>query len=76
MKAAQLRDFDDRTFWIGALRPWQLLIPRGLARAYKVIGTEPAMPVYVTSRFYDRGDEGRLPCSDARINYGREMQHK
>ena len=38
------------TFYVGALRPWQLLIPPGVAHGYKVIGTGPAFLVYVTDR--------------------------
>jgi dTDP-4-dehydrorhamnose 3,5-epimerase len=64
------------TFYIGALRPWQLLIPPGVAHGYKVLGVEPAVLVYVTDRFYDADDEGRLLYSDPRINYDWETQHK
>ena len=41
------------TLYMGALRPWQILIPPGVAHGYKVIGSEPAMLVYLTDRFYD-----------------------
>ncbi len=64
------------TLYVGALRPWQLLVPAGVAHGYKVIGTEPALLVYVTDRFYDPGDEGRIPYNDPRINYDWEIQHK
>jgi len=64
------------TVYLGVLRPWQLLIPPGIAHGYKVIGTEPAMLIYVTDRFYDPNDEGRIPYNDPRINYDWEMQHK
>ena len=64
------------TLYIGKLRPWQLLIPAGVAHGYKVIGTEPAILVYATSRFYDPSDEGRLLFDDPRINYDWETQHK
>ena len=49
------------TLYIGALRPWQLIIPPGVAHGYKVIGSQPAMLVYLTDRFYDPDDEGRIP---------------
>ena len=34
------------------------------AHGYKVIGTGPAMLVYLTDRFYDPQDEGRIPYDD------------
>ncbi len=64
------------TLYLGVLRPWQLLIPPGVAHGYKVIGDTPALLVYVTDRFYDPNDEGRLPYNDAGINYDWELQHK
>ncbi len=64
------------TFYIGSLRPWQLLIPPGVAHGYKVIGTGPAMLVYLTDRFYDPEDEGRIPYDDPRIGYDWDIQHK
>ncbi len=64
------------TLYIGALRPWRLLIPPGVAHGYKVIGTSAAMLIYMTDRFYDPADEGRIPHDDPRINYDWELQHK
>ena len=64
------------TIYFGALRPWQLLIPPGVGHGYKVIGTEPAVLVYVTNRFYDPKDEGRIPYNDPKIQYDWETQHK
>jgi len=64
------------TLYIGALRPWQLLVPPGVAHGYKVIGPDSAMLVYLTDRFYDPKDEGRIPYNDPQIQYDWEMQHK
>jgi len=64
------------TLYVGSLRPWQLLIPPGVAHGYKVIGADPGVLVYLTDRFYDPGDEGRIPYDDSRINYDWETQHK
>ena len=64
------------TLYVGHLRPWMLLIPPGVAHGYKVIGTQPAGLIYVTSRYYDPSDEGRIAHDDARINYDWELQHK
>jgi dTDP-4-dehydrorhamnose 3,5-epimerase len=73
---------DSRTFgcrntlYVGDRRPWQVLIPPGIAHGYKVIGREPAVLVYATSRFYDPSDELRIPFDDRRVNYDWETQFK
>ncbi len=64
------------TLYIGALRPWKLRIPPGVGHGYKVLGNEPAMLVYLTNRFYDPADEGRIPYDHPDINYDWELQHK
>jgi dTDP-4-dehydrorhamnose 3,5-epimerase len=64
------------TIYLGTLRPWQLLIPPGVGHGYKVVGTDPAFLIYLTNRFYDPLDEGRIPYNDAQIQYDWEMQHK
>ncbi|HUI80054.1 MAG TPA: dTDP-4-dehydrorhamnose 3,5-epimerase family protein [Bryobacteraceae bacterium] len=64
------------TLYIGPLRPWQLLVPPGVAHGYKVIGTEDALLVYLTDRFYNPQDEGRIAYDDASINYDWETQRK
>ena len=64
------------TLYLGTLRRWQMMIPPGIAHGYKVIGTGPAMLVYLTDRFYDPKDEGRIPYNDQKIQYDWETQHK
>ncbi len=64
------------TLYVGALRPWRILIPPGVAHGYKVIGEQPALLVYLTDRFYDPADEGRIPYDDAGLAYDWETQHK
>ncbi len=64
------------TLYVGALRPWQVLIPPGVAHGYKVIGEQPSVLVYVTNRIYDPADEGRIPYNDTTIAYDWELQHK
>ncbi len=64
------------TLYAGSLRPWQILVPPGVAHGYKVIGANPAILVYVTDRYYNPDDEGRLPYDDKNINYDWELQHK
>jgi dTDP-4-dehydrorhamnose 3,5-epimerase len=64
------------TMYVGALRPWQVLIPPGVGHGYKVIGSEDALLVYMTDRFYNPQDEGRIPYNDPFIHYDWETQHK
>ena len=64
------------TLYVGLLRPWQILIPPGVGHGYKVIGTDPAMLVYVTDRTYNPKDEGRIAHDEPGINYDWELQHK
>jgi len=64
------------TLYLGSLRRWQMLVPPGVAHGYKVIGTQPAILVYLTDRFYDPADEGRIPYNDPLIQYDWETQHK
>lgn len=64
------------TLYVGALKPWQILIPPGVGHGYKVIGADSAMLVYVTDRFYDPQDEGRIPYDNPAIAYDWELQHK
>jgi dTDP-4-dehydrorhamnose 3,5-epimerase len=64
------------TMYLGVLRPWHVLIPAGVGHGYKVVGPDPAMLVYVTDRFYDPSDEGRIAYNDGGINYDWELQHK
>ena len=64
------------TLYLGALRPWQLLVPPGVGHGYKVIGPEPGVLVYVTNRLYNPKDEGRIAHNDPSIAYDWELQHK
>ncbi|HUZ46432.1 MAG TPA: dTDP-4-dehydrorhamnose 3,5-epimerase family protein [Terriglobia bacterium] len=62
------------TLFIGALRPWKVRIPPGVAHGYKVVGVGPAQLLYATNHFYDPGDEGRIPFDDPDINYDWESR--
>ena len=64
------------TLYLGALRPWRLKIPPGVGHGYKVIGEAPATLVYLTDRFYNPADEGRLEYNHHFLNYDWELQHK
>lgn len=64
------------TLYVGQMRPWQILIPPGVGHGYKVIGMDPAVLVYLTNRFYNPADEGRIAHNEPGINYDWELQHK
>ena len=64
------------TIYTGAVRPWQIRIPPGVAHGYKVLGTESALLVYATDQYYDPTDEGRLPWNDPDVNYDWQTQRK
>jgi dTDP-4-dehydrorhamnose 3,5-epimerase len=64
------------TLYVGGLRPWQVLIPPGVAHGYKVIGKEESMLVYLTDRFYNPQDEGRIPYNDPSLQYDWDTQWK
>jgi dTDP-4-dehydrorhamnose 3,5-epimerase len=64
------------TLYVGQLRPWEILIPPGVGHGYKVLGTQPAQLVYLTDRFYNPKDEGRLPYDHPDVGYDWEIQHK
>jgi dTDP-4-dehydrorhamnose 3,5-epimerase len=64
------------TLYVGELRPWQILIPPGVGHGYKIVGMEPAMLTYVTNRFYDPSDEGRIEYNHPGIHYDWELQYK
>ena len=64
------------TLYLGPMRPWQVLIPPGVAHGYKMIGNQDALLVYMTDQFYNPKDEGRMPYDDPSINYDWETQKK
>ena len=64
------------TLYVGGLRPWQILIPPRVAHGYKVVSMDPSMLVYMTDRFYDPADEGRIAYNEPGINYDWETQYK
>jgi len=64
------------TLFLGILRPWRLRIPPGVGHGYKIVGSEIGTLVYLTDRFYNLRDEGRLPHDHPFLNYDWEIQHK
>jgi dTDP-4-dehydrorhamnose 3,5-epimerase len=64
------------TMYVGALKPWQILIPPGVGHGYKIIGSADGLLVYMTDRFYNPKDEGRIPYNHPSIQYDWETQRK
>jgi dTDP-4-dehydrorhamnose 3,5-epimerase len=64
------------TLYVGPMRPWRVLIPPGVAHGYKVVGPEEALLVYLTDRFYNPKDEGRIRYDEPGIAYDWETQRK
>lgn len=64
------------TIYVGRFRPWEILIPPGVAHGYKVLGLESIQLVYFTDRYYNPADELRLPYNHPDIAYDWETQHK
>jgi dTDP-4-dehydrorhamnose 3,5-epimerase len=64
------------TLYVGQLQPWEILIPPGVGHGYKVLGTQPAQLVYLTDRYYNPRDEGRLPYDHPDVGYDWETQRK
>jgi dTDP-4-dehydrorhamnose 3,5-epimerase len=55
----------------GEHKPMLILIPIGVAHGYKVIGTEPVILLYHTTKSYDSKDtdEERIPYNDPTIGF-------
>ncbi|MEZ0537115.1 dTDP-4-dehydrorhamnose 3,5-epimerase family protein [Caldicellulosiruptoraceae bacterium PP1] len=58
-------------FYLGENNPILLLIPKGVAHGYRVLGNEPAIIVYFTTMSYNREnpDEYRIAWDDKEINF-------
>jgi dTDP-4-dehydrorhamnose 3,5-epimerase len=64
------------TLYVGALKPWQILIPPGVGHGYKLVGESSGVLVYVTNQLYNPKDEGRIAYNDPSIQYDWETQYK
>jgi dTDP-4-dehydrorhamnose 3,5-epimerase len=58
-------------YYMGEENPSILLIPKGVAHGYRVLGHKPAMIVYFTTKAYcpENPDEYRLPYDDPAIGF-------
>lgn len=64
------------TLYVGRFRPWEILIPPGVAHGYKALGIEPINLLYFTDRHYNPADELRLAYNDPNISYDWDTQFK
>lgn len=58
-------------FYLGEDNPTLLLIPKGVAHGYRVLGSEPAIILYFTTESYQKvsPDEFRIPWDDPKIGF-------
>ena len=65
-------------FYLGDDNPKIVLIPKGVAHGYRVLGTEPAVLVYFTTKSYNPNlpDEERIPFNDPKINFDWQTKNR
>jgi dTDP-4-dehydrorhamnose 3,5-epimerase len=58
-------------YYMGEENPIMLLIPKGVAHGYRVLGQKPATIIYFTTESYNPNnpDEKRIPWNDKRIGF-------
>ncbi|MED3552024.1 dTDP-4-dehydrorhamnose 3,5-epimerase family protein [Cytobacillus praedii] len=58
-------------YYLGEENPIMLLIPKGVAHGYRVLGGKPATIIYFTTKSYDRKDpdEKRIEWNDPSIGF-------
>lgn len=69
---------ETNVFYMGENNPILLVIPKGVAHGYRVLGQKPATIVYFTTESYDRNnpDEYRISWDDPMINFDWETKHR
>lgn len=62
---------ETNVFYMGEHNPMVLLIPKGVAHGYRVLGNNPATIIYFTTESYDakNPDEKRIPWNDPMIGF-------
>ncbi|MBM7622073.1 dTDP-4-dehydrorhamnose 3,5-epimerase [Bacillus tianshenii] len=65
-------------YYMGDNNPIMLLIPKGVAHGYRVLGDKPATIIYFTTESYDRSnpDEKRIEWNDKRIGFSWETEFR
>ncbi|MGE7780373.1 dTDP-4-dehydrorhamnose 3,5-epimerase family protein [Peribacillus sp. NPDC097264] len=69
---------ETNVYYMGENNPIILLIPKGVAHGYRVLGEKSATVVYCTTKSYNpsRPDEKRIPWDDEKINFDWKTQNK
>ncbi|MDQ0255374.1 dTDP-4-dehydrorhamnose 3,5-epimerase [Evansella vedderi] len=69
---------ETNVFYMGETNPIVLVIPKGVAHGYRVLGTSPATIVYLTSQAYNPNapDEYRIPWDDESIGFDWETKNR
>ncbi|OYD09566.1 dTDP-4-dehydrorhamnose 3,5-epimerase family protein [Paludifilum halophilum] len=65
-------------YYMGEENPSALLIPKGVAHGYRVLGQLPATIVYLTTESYrpEQPDEKRIPWDDPIIGFDWKTHHR
>jgi dTDP-4-dehydrorhamnose 3,5-epimerase len=65
-------------FYMGEENPILLLIPKGVAHGYRVLGQKPATIIYFTTESYNpkEPDEKRIPWDDPSIGFNWETVNR
>ncbi|TSC90287.1 MAG: dTDP-4-dehydrorhamnose 3,5-epimerase [Candidatus Berkelbacteria bacterium Licking1014_96] len=65
-------------FYLGDDNPKIVLIPKGVAHGYRVLGTNPAVLVYFTTKSYNakNPDEQRISFDDEIINFDWQTKNR
>lgn len=65
-------------YYMGEENPSVLLIPKKVAHGYRVLGNQPAMIVYLTTKSYqkEKPDEFRIPYNDPKIGFDWETKFR
>lgn len=69
---------ETNVFYMGEDNPIVLVIPKGVAHGYRVLGTKPATILYFTTNEYDRNnpDEQRVAWDDPMIGFDWKTKHR
>lgn len=69
---------ETNVYYMGENNPSVLLIPKGIAHGYRVLGEKPATVVYCTTKSYNHSqpDEQRIPWDDKSIGFDWTTKHR
>ena len=65
-----------KEIFMGPQDPKLLLIPKGVAHGFQVLGLEPVVLVYHTTQHYNPTDEVRIPYDDKKIGFDWTIKHE